>query len=100
VVPRRHGVMARWRQNLFEALSRNAGRAVEYFALPHNAVIELGTACSCRTGLARIHNRAHARARSLPCGRQDTQGRALPFARCCGRCLADFEQAPRPTRSR
>jgi KUP system potassium uptake protein len=43
VVPRRHGVMARWRQNLFEALSRNAGRAVEYFAIPHNAVIELGT---------------------------------------------------------
>ena len=35
--------MARWRQNLFEALSRNAGRAVDYFAIPDNAVIELGT---------------------------------------------------------
>jgi KUP system potassium uptake protein len=43
VVPRRHAAMARWRQNLFEALSRNAGRAVEFFGIPHNAVIELGT---------------------------------------------------------
>jgi len=42
VVPRQ-GAMARWRQNLFEALSRNAGRAVEFFGIPHNAVIELGT---------------------------------------------------------
>jgi KUP system potassium uptake protein len=43
VVPRPHSVMARWRQNLFEALSRNAGRAVEFFGIPHNGVIELGT---------------------------------------------------------
>lgn len=43
VVPRRDGEMARWRQNLFEAMSRNAGRAVEFFAIPSNAVIELGT---------------------------------------------------------
>jgi KUP system potassium uptake protein len=35
--------MARWRQNLFEAMSRNAGRAVDYFGIPSNAVIELGT---------------------------------------------------------
>ena len=43
VVPRARGGMARWRQNLFEAMSRNAGRAVDYFAIPSNAVIELGT---------------------------------------------------------
>jgi KUP system potassium uptake protein len=35
--------MVRWRQNLFEAISRNAGRAVDFFGIPHNAVIELGT---------------------------------------------------------
>jgi KUP system potassium uptake protein len=43
VVPATRGRMARWRQNLFEAMSRNAGRAVDYFGIPHNAVIELGT---------------------------------------------------------
>ncbi|WP_374668230.1 potassium transporter Kup [Ramlibacter sp.] len=43
VVPRPAAGMARWRQNLFEALSRNAGRAVDYFGIPSNAVIELGT---------------------------------------------------------
>jgi KUP system potassium uptake protein len=43
VVPRARGGMARWRQNLFEAMSRNAGRAVDYFGIPSNAVIELGT---------------------------------------------------------
>lgn len=43
VVPRPRAAMARWRQNLFEALSRNAGRAVDYFAIPSNSVIELGT---------------------------------------------------------
>ena len=43
VVPRGRGGMARWRQNLFEAMSRNSGRAVDYFGLPSNAVIELGT---------------------------------------------------------
>ena len=43
VVPRPRGGMARWRQNLFEAMSRNAGRAVDYFNIPSNAVIELGT---------------------------------------------------------
>ena len=43
VVPAPRGRMARWRQNLFEAMSRNAGRAVDYFGIPHNAVIELGT---------------------------------------------------------
>jgi KUP system potassium uptake protein len=43
IVPRPNAGMARWRQNLFEALSRNAGRAVDYFGIPHNGVIELGT---------------------------------------------------------
>jgi KUP system potassium uptake protein len=43
VVPRPQGGMARWRQNLFEAMSRNSGRAVDYFGIPGNAVIELGT---------------------------------------------------------
>jgi KUP system potassium uptake protein len=43
VVPRGRGGMARWRQNLFEAMSRNSGRAVDYFGIPGNAVIELGT---------------------------------------------------------
>jgi KUP system potassium uptake protein len=43
VVPRPRGKMLRWRQNLFEAMSRNAGRAVDYFGIPSNAVIELGT---------------------------------------------------------
>jgi len=43
IVPRPSAGMARWRQNLFEALSRNAGRAVDYFNIPDNGVIELGT---------------------------------------------------------
>jgi len=43
VVPRPKAGMARWRQNLFEAMSRNSGRAVDYFGIPSNAVIELGT---------------------------------------------------------
>jgi KUP system potassium uptake protein len=36
-------VMARWREHLFDAMSRNAGRAADYFRLPHNSVIELGS---------------------------------------------------------
>jgi KUP system potassium uptake protein len=43
VVPGRTAPMARWRQKLFAAMSRNAGRAVDYFGIPSNAVIELGT---------------------------------------------------------
>jgi KUP system potassium uptake protein len=43
VLPGKEGGMARWRQNLFEAMSRNAGRAVDFFGIPSNAVIELGT---------------------------------------------------------
>lgn len=43
VVPRARAGMSRWRQNLFEAMSRNSGRAVDFFGIPSNAVIELGT---------------------------------------------------------
>ena len=31
-----------------------------------------------------------------PCGRRDARQRAQPFARCCGRFLADFERTPAP----
>ena len=31
-----------------------------------------------------------------PCGRLDARQRPLPFARCCGRFLADFEHTPAP----
>jgi KUP system potassium uptake protein len=35
--------MALWRDRLFAAMARNAGSAVEYFNLPTNRVIEIGT---------------------------------------------------------
>ncbi len=35
--------LARWRQGIFAAMTRNAGGVVEFFHLPDNAVIELGT---------------------------------------------------------
>ncbi len=35
--------MAPWRERLFSTMSRNAGGVVEFFRLPDNAVIELGT---------------------------------------------------------
>jgi KUP system potassium uptake protein len=35
--------MWRWREKMFAAMSRNAGSVVEYFRLPDNAVVELGT---------------------------------------------------------
>lgn len=37
------GGMALWRERLFAAMARNASSAVEYFNLPNNRVIELGT---------------------------------------------------------
>ena len=43
VVPTAGAGMARWREKLFAAMSRNAGRVSEFFRLPDNAVIELGT---------------------------------------------------------
>jgi KUP system potassium uptake protein len=35
--------MAMWRERLFAAMIRNAGSVVEYFQIPPNRVIELGT---------------------------------------------------------
>jgi len=35
--------MGKWRENLFATMSRNAGGVVEFFRLPDNAVVELGT---------------------------------------------------------
>ena len=35
--------MAQWRERMFAAMARNAGSVVEYFNLPANRVIELGT---------------------------------------------------------
>ncbi len=37
------GTMARWRERLFVAMSRNASGVAGYFRLPDNAVVELGT---------------------------------------------------------
>ena len=37
------GGMAPWRERVFTAMTRNAGGVVEFFHLPDNAVIELGT---------------------------------------------------------
>jgi KUP system potassium uptake protein len=35
--------MALWRERLFATMSRNAGNAAEYFGIPANRVIEIGT---------------------------------------------------------
>ena len=35
--------MTQWREKLFAAMTRNAGGVVEFFCLPDNAVVELGT---------------------------------------------------------
>ena len=43
VVPTPGGGMAGWRERLFAAMSRNGGSAADYFRLPDNAVVELGT---------------------------------------------------------
>jgi KUP system potassium uptake protein len=43
VVPTPGAGMAGWRERLFAAMSRNAGSVVEFFRLPDNAVVELGT---------------------------------------------------------
>jgi len=37
------GGMALWRERIFATMARNAGSAVEYFNIPPNRVIELGT---------------------------------------------------------
>lgn len=43
VVPTPGAGMANWREALFATMSRNAGGVVEFFRLPDNAVVELGT---------------------------------------------------------
>ena len=43
VVPASGHGMRHWRERLFAAMSRNAGNVVEFFHLPDNAVVELGT---------------------------------------------------------
>ena len=43
IVPSAGGSMAKWRDSLFAAMSRNAGSVVEYFNIPLNSVIELGS---------------------------------------------------------
>ena len=37
------GGMALWRERMFATMTRNSGSAVEYFNIPTNRVIELGT---------------------------------------------------------
>ena len=43
VVPTRGRGMWQWRERLYATMQRNAGSVVEFFKLPNNAVIELGT---------------------------------------------------------
>ncbi len=43
VVPTRGSGMAHWREALFAVMSRNAGSVADFFRLPNNCVIELGT---------------------------------------------------------
>lgn len=46
VVPTPGGGMANWRERLFATMSQNAGGVVDFFRLPGNAVVELGTRVS------------------------------------------------------
>ncbi len=43
VVPTRGAGMVHWREALFATMSRNAGSVADFFRLPHNCVVELGT---------------------------------------------------------
>jgi KUP system potassium uptake protein len=43
IVPTREQGMAFWREKLFAAMSRNAGSATDFFRIPTNRVVELGT---------------------------------------------------------
>ncbi|MBX9793954.1 MAG: potassium transporter Kup [Burkholderiaceae bacterium] len=43
VVPTPGTGMAHWREALFATMSRNAGSVADFFRLPHNCVVELGT---------------------------------------------------------
>ncbi len=43
VIPRIGAAMPYWRETLFAAMCRNAGTVADYFGLPPNQVVELGT---------------------------------------------------------
>jgi KUP system potassium uptake protein len=43
VIPRVGSGMALWRESLFATMSRNARDAADYYRVPTNRVIELGT---------------------------------------------------------
>ncbi len=43
VVPAQSKGFGNWRERLFATMSRNAGGVIEFFRLPSNAVVELGT---------------------------------------------------------
>lgn len=43
VISGQEGQMAKWRDDLFAVMSRNAGSVVGYFNIPSNSVIELGS---------------------------------------------------------
>ena len=43
IVPTKGSGMARWREQLFALMQRNAGSVAGFFRLPNNCVIELGT---------------------------------------------------------
>jgi KUP system potassium uptake protein len=43
VIPTRGAGMVHWREALFATMSRNAGSVGDFFRLPHNLVVELGT---------------------------------------------------------
>jgi KUP system potassium uptake protein len=45
IVPATGGIstMARWREHMFSAMARNAGNVTDYFNIPSNLVVELGT---------------------------------------------------------
>ena len=43
VIPTTAGAMALWRENLFAAMARNARTAADYYNIPVNCVVELGT---------------------------------------------------------
>ena len=43
IIPTRRRGMALWREGLFAFMSRNAGNVADFFRLPDNCVVELGT---------------------------------------------------------
>jgi KUP system potassium uptake protein len=43
VIPTHDGAMSWWRENLFSTLHRNAGSVADFFKLPDNSIVELGT---------------------------------------------------------